>query len=186
MSATPQPEPMSLDEYYAYHPDDRRYELQAGFVLAEPHPGVEHGRVCTRLASLLDGFVRPRSLGFVFTGETGYLLSHEPPTVLIPDVGFVSFERGRAHLRSSSPFPGAPDLAVEVLSPSNRPAEMHGKVADYLAAGCRLVWVVDPKRETVAAYRTLLSPVLLGPGDPLEGGDVLPGFSVLVKELFEL
>jgi Uma2 family endonuclease len=122
----------------------------------------------------------------VFIGETGYLLSHEPPTVLIPDVGFVSFERGRAHVHSSSPFPGAPDLAVEVLSPSNRPGEIHGKVADYLAAGCRLVWVVDPKRQAVAAHRDLLSPALLGRSDHLEGGDVLPGFRVLVEELFEV
>jgi Uma2 family endonuclease len=177
---------MDLDEYYGYHPDDRRYELQAGLLLAEPHPGTEHGWACTRLVSLLDAFVRPRRLGYVLCGEAGYLLASRPPTVRIPDVSFLSRARAEGHVRSRLPFPGAPDLAVEVLSPGNTPADMHAKVADYLAAGCALVWLVDPGRETVTAHRTLLFPRTLAVDDVLEGEEVLPGFSVRVRALFEL
>jgi Uma2 family endonuclease len=175
---------MGLEEYYAYHPDDRRYELSAGWVLSEPHPGFDHGWVCSNVAWILSSFVRPRELGFVLVGEAGYLLARRPPTVRIPDVSFVSKERGLDLADSSAPFPGAPDLAVEVLSPANRPGEMHAKVADYLAAGCPLVWVVDYPRRTITVHRNLLFPEFLGEDDLLGGGDVLPGFSVAVREVF--
>lgn len=102
----------------------------------------------------------------------------------IPDVSFVSQERGIEHVGSSKPFPGAPDLAVEVLSRSNRPGEIHAKVADYLAAGCSLVWVVDPERRSVAVHRSLLFPTLLAEADVLDGGETVPGFSVPVGDLF--
>jgi Uma2 family endonuclease len=156
---------MTLEEYYAYHPDDRRYELQAGFILAEPHPGFDHGWITSKIDWLLQSHVRPRELGIVLVGEAGYLLARRPPTVRIPDVSFVSQERGGQHVGSSKPFPGAPDLAVEVLSPSNRPAEIHAKVADYLAAGCPLIWLVDPETRSVTVHRNLLFPTTLHEDD---------------------
>lgn len=175
---------MTLEQYYAYHPDDRKYELLAGFVLSEPHPGGRHGRVCLRVAMLLESYVKPRGLGFGFTGEAGYLLSVDPPTVLIPDVSFLTVARGRQHLHSNTAFEGAPDLAVEVLSPSNRPAEVRRKVAAYLAAGCPLVWILDAKRRTVTVHEAPGSAVVLWEDDVLGGGTVIPGFSVPVRELF--
>jgi Uma2 family endonuclease len=177
---------MTLEEYYAHHPDDRRYELQAGLLLSEPHPGVEHGRVCMRVAGLLDRFAGPRRLGFTLIGEAGYLLAAEPPTVLIPDVSFLTLARGGDHITSRAPFPGAPDLAVEVLSPSNRPKEIRGKVAAYLAAGCPLVWVVDPERREVTVHAGDAASLVLRAEDRLECRRVVPGFSVRVRELFEL
>jgi Uma2 family endonuclease len=81
-------------------------------------------------------------------------------------------------------FPGAPDLAVEVLSPSNRWRDVREKVADLLAAGTRLVWVIDPPRRKVTVYRALLAPHVLGPTDILDGEDVVPGFSLPVSALF--
>jgi Uma2 family endonuclease len=177
---------MDLEQYYAYHPDDRKYELQAGLLVSEPHPGTRHARVAGRLVFLLSQFVVPRGLGWVLTAEGGFLLASRPPTVRIPDVSFVSRSRGEGHMDSTLPFPGAPDLAVEVLSPSNTPAEMHAKVADYLAAGCPLVWLVDPASETVTVHRSLLSPKTLSGPDVLDGDEVLPGFSAPVAELFRL
>ena len=88
-------------------------------------------------------------------------------------------------LDESRYIPGAPDLAVEILSPSNRSAEIHAKVADYLAAGARLCWVVDPEQRRVAVYREILSPKYLAPADMLDGGDVLPGLEIKVGSLFE-
>jgi Uma2 family endonuclease len=83
-------------------------------------------------------------------------------------------------------FPGAPDLAVEVVSPSNAPAAIHAKVADYLAAGTRLVWVVDTEEDKIDVYRTLLAPRTTARGETLSGEDVVPGFEAAVDEVFDL
>ena len=175
---------MTLEGYYAYHPDDRKYELLAGFLLSEPHPGGRHGRVCMRVAMAIERYVESQGLGFGFIGEAGYLLAVDPPTVLIPDVSYLSFARGRNHLKSTTPFHGAPDLAVEVLSPSNRPAEVRRKVSAYLGAGCPLVWIADPKRRTITVHDGPDASLVLWEDDLLEGGRVIPGFSVPVRELF--
>jgi Uma2 family endonuclease len=175
---------MTLEEYYAYHPDDRKYELLAGFVLSEPHPGPRHGRVIARLVRLIESHVEPRHLGFALAGEAGYLLALDPPTVLIPDVSYLSWARGKDHVEASTPFPGAPDLAIEVLSPSNRAAEIRRKVRTYLGAGCPLVWIVDPKRRTVTIHAAPDAARVLWEGDVLDGGRVIPGFSVELRELF--
>jgi len=102
-----------------------------------------------------------------------------------PDVAFVTRERWSAVTDRGRFFRGAPDLAVEILSLSNRAGEIHAKVADYLPAGARLVWIVDPKRRTVAIHETLLAPRRLGPRDVLDGGDLLPGFAIRVEAVFE-
>ena len=164
-------------------PDDNyRHELVAGLLLSEPLPAHGHDRVRRRVERVLESFVEPRKLGEVF-GEAGYLLARDPDTVRGPDVSFVIASR-LVDFDDTSFFPGAPDLAIEILSPSNRPAEMYAKVADYLAAGARLVWVLDPVCCGVTEYRKLLAPRRLGPSDTLDGGDVLPGFTIEVRALF--
>ena len=117
--------------------------------------------------------------------ETGFVLARDPDTVRGPDVAFVSQER-LTGLEDPGGFPeGAPDLAIEIRSPHDRPGELRAKVADYLAAGSRQVWVVDTERRVVTVYPSLLAPHTLEEGDELDGGDVLPGFRILVKELFD-
>lgn len=166
-------------------PDDGfRHELQAGLLVAEPIPFPRHAQVQARLIALLDGFARPRGLGQVL-GDGGFLLASNPDTVRGPDVAFVTRERWASSTDRGRFFRGAPDLAVEVLSPSNRAGEIRAKVADYLAAGARLVWIVDPKRRTVTIHETLLAPRRLGPQDVLDGGEVLPAFSIPVEAVFE-
>jgi Uma2 family endonuclease len=128
-------------------------------------------------------FVEPRGLGVVFT-ETAYVLSRDPDTLRGPDVSFVRSERFEANEARRSYIRGGPDLAVEILSPSNRPGEMRARVAEYLAAGTRLVWVVDPERETVTTYRSLFEPRRVGRDGTLDGEDVLPGLSISAAELF--
>lgn len=165
-------------------PDDSyRHELTAGVIVAEPLPSHRHDRVRKRLEHLLEAFVRSRNSGEVF-GEAGYLLAKNPDTVRGPDLSFVSRERLQ-EFDDARFFPGAPDLAVEILSPSNRPGEMHAKVADYLAAGTRLVWVVDAERKTVTAYKELLAPRRLQSPGQLDGGDVLPGLIIPLKAIFD-
>ncbi len=176
----------TIDDLYAMPDDGCHYELQAGVLVSEPVPGWRHGRVAFRVAELVGAHVRKNRLGAVVTNDSGFILSRSPDTVRGPDVSFVSRERLTSVGDPEAAFPGAPDLAVEILSPSNTPARMHAKVADYLAAGTRLVWVVDPQTKTVVEYRSLLSPRILLPGDALEAEDMLPGLALDVAELFEL
>jgi len=165
-------------------PDDSyRHELVGGVLLAEPLPSHRHDRTRRRLERLLEAFVEARDIGEVF-GEAGYVLARDPDTVRGPDLSFVSRER-LSGFDDTHFFSGAPDLAVEILSPSNRRGEVHAKVADYLAAGARLVWVVDPDRRTVTTYRALLAPRRLESADTLDGGEVLPGLSIPLKAVFE-
>jgi Uma2 family endonuclease len=160
-------------------PDDGyRHELEAGHLLAEPLPAHRHDRVRRRLERALQDFVDAHALGEVF-GAVGYVLARDPDTVRGPDLSFVTRERLLA-FDDARFFEGAPDLAVEILSPSNRASEMRAKVAEYLAAGTRLVWVVDPERKIVTTYRELLSPRRVGVEGVVDGDDVLPGFTFAV------
>jgi Uma2 family endonuclease len=177
---------MTVEDLYTMPDDGFQYELQAGMLVSEPLPGGRHGRVMAAVAEVLRSHVRTHRLGVVFAGDSGFVLARKPDTVRGPDVAFVSRERFEQSGDTARAFTGAPDLAVEVLSPSNTPAALHGKVADYLAAGTRRVWVVDPEARTVTAYASLLSPQVLGEEEMLAGDDVVPGFRARVGEIFAI
>lgn len=177
---------LTVEDLYELPDDGRCYELQAGRLLSEPLPGTRHGLVMAAIVELLRDHVRSRKLGVVLTGDPGFILARSPDTVRGPDVAFVSRERFEKVGAVPAAFPGPPDLAVEVLSPGDRPGEVHAKVADYLAAGARRVWVVDPQGEHVTVYGSLLAPRILERTDTLDGEEVIPGFAVRVAELFEL
>ena len=175
---------LSAEEYSGLPEDGRLHELQGGVLIAEPQPFPRHAQIQARLAWLLLEFVAPRGLGVVLT-QAGFLLSRHPDTVRSPDVAFVRRDRFDADAAERAFFPGAPDLAIEILSPSNRPGEIHAKVADFLAAGSTAVWVIDPAREIASAYRSLLAPARVGVGELLRCDDVLPGLSIPVDTLLE-
>lgn len=177
---------ITVEALYVMPDDEFRYELQGGLLISEPRPGFRHGRIVATITELLGVHVRKNRLGVVLAGDPGFVLARKPDTLRGPDVAFVSKERVEAHGDSVRAFSGAPDLAVEVLSPSNTPAAMHAKVADYLAAGTRRVWVVDPEAQTVTVYASLLWPTRLGEDETLDGDDVVPGFQARVRELFEV
>jgi Uma2 family endonuclease len=175
---------LTTDEYLQLPDDGQLHELQAGVLIAEPPPFPRHAQIQARLTRVLLDFVEPRGLGVVLT-QGGFLLSRHPDTVRAPDVAFVRRDRFDANEAERTFFHGAPDLAIEILSPSNRPGETHAKVADYLAAGSKLVWVIDPARRVVSVYRSLLAPRRLEADAILLGDDVLPGLSIAVAELLE-
>lgn len=175
---------MTAAEYARLPEDGRRHELRAGTLVSEPLPFPRHAQLQARLAHALSTFVDANGLGVVLT-DGGFLLSRAPDTVRGPDVAFVRRDRYDAAEASRGFFRGAPDLAVEILSPSNRPAEIHAKIADYLAAGARLVWVLDPARRAVTVHRSLLDRRRLGSDATLDGEEVLPGFAIAVGRLFE-
>lgn len=164
-------------------PNDYRLELVRGRLVREPLPAPLHGRIAIKLGGRLDAFTERHGLGFVFD-HTGFALYRDPDTVRGPDLSFVARDRVPSTRYEGTFWRIAPDLAVEILSPSNRRRQTLEKVNEYLDAGSRLVWVVDPKRRTVTVYRPGTDPVCIDVGGTLEGGDVLPGFSVPLVELF--
>ena len=179
-------EPLVTLEEFERMPEEDAYrvELVRGRIVREPRPGAAHGWLTGRLVERIGSHARERGLGIVVT-ETGFLLSVEPPTVRGPDLAFLSVENLPSELPATGFWRVAPDLAVEVVSPSNTAAEIREKVLEYLASGSRLVWVVDPATRSVSAYRSRRDISLLTEDDALEGGDVLPGFRLPVAELFD-
>jgi Uma2 family endonuclease len=163
---------------------DRRYELIKGALKVMSPTKPLHGVICARLAARLVGFVEEHDLGEVFGAETGFLVEIDPDTVLGADAAFVSRERLATVETFEKFFPFAPDLAVEVLSPSNTVQEIDEKIDFYFAAGARAVWVFNPKRRTAAVYRSPSDVRILGEHDTLEGGDVLPQFRLDLSKLF--
>jgi Uma2 family endonuclease len=175
----------TADELFRLPVDGFRYELLQGEVQRMSPTGLQHGMIAGEVGRLLANFVRAHRLGTVLAAETGFLLATDPDTVRAPDVAFLAAGRTDLAHPAAGYFAGAPDLAVEVLSPSDSAAEVEAKVQDFLAAGTRLVWVVNPKTRTVTAFRSKTDIQILGSADLLEGAPVLAGFAVRVAELFE-
>jgi Uma2 family endonuclease len=164
--------------------NDIRLELIRGELKKMSLTGAVHGILCVRIGVALEGFVELHDLGLVFGTGTGFLLSRDPDSVLGPDVAFLRKERLRDIENIEKFVPFGPDLAVEVLSPSNTVTEMDEKIALYFAAGSRSVWIVNPRQKTVAVYTSPHDVRILGVNDTLEGGEVLPGFALELSKLF--
>ena len=160
--------------------DVNRHELVRGELVEVTPPGISHGRRSVRIGRLLDEFVEDSDLGMVGV-ESGFYLERDPDTVRGPDVWFISRHRldPDADVEGFSDI--VPDLAVEVVSPGDTYAEVTDKVDEYLRAGVRMVWVVDPRFHKVTLYP---GGQILSEPDTLTGGEVLPGFSVPVSRLF--
>jgi len=161
-----------------------RCALVRGELIMMSPAGAEHGRIVTNITVPLAIFVRQHALGTVFGAETGFRIGQDPDTVRAPDVAFVTAQRTGDKLAAGF-FPGAPDLAVEVLSPEDRASVVLAKVQDSLDAGCRAVWVADPRTHTVTVYRSRSDIMVLNESETLDGGDLLPGFSVSARELLQ-
>ena len=179
------PRPMTVEEYARFEEPEDGYssELFRGIVIREPLPGWSHGRSQSILARRLGNWMEAFGQGEVFA-ETGFIISDRPATVRGPDVAVLLDRR----FREGEPgnwIRGAPDVAVEVLSPSNRPGAMREKMRDYFEAGALRVWIVNPKTRTVTIHRANGSKTIFRDGKRLEDPDVLPGFVLEVRELFE-
>ena len=167
---------MTLEEFL--ESDFEGYEYIKGELIPMPPTSVEHGYISVNLSSLLHVYVRENHLGRVLS-ETGFRVGER---VLIPDIAFISTDRIPNDPSQASPVP--PDLAIEVVSPSDTMHRIHEKVYAYLAAGTQLVWVLAPHDKTVTAYRSETDIVPLTRKDILTGEEVVKGFSCQVAELF--
>jgi Uma2 family endonuclease len=175
----------TADELYAMPDDGVRYELVKGDLIRMSPAGDEHGRVTMSLAGPLHHHVLANKLGVVYAAETGFLLESDPDTVRAPDIAFVTNERLALTGTPRSYRGCAPDLVVEVLSHGNTVSEVEAKVAQWLQADARMVWVVSPKLRTITVCRSLTDTVVLTASDTLDGGDVVPGFQIPVADLFQ-
>ena len=182
---------MTAEELLMYPMPDKRVELVRGRLVVREPPGMRHGEFAVRMVVALSNFLlRDRelreavdTLGRVFTCDSGFTLARNPDTVRGPDVAYVSRQR------LTGPVPVgygefAPDLAIEIRSPSDRIGAVLAKVGDLLDAGSQLVWVVNPARQQVTVFSADGSQEVLGAGDFLSGGEVLPGFAYSIAELF--
>ncbi|HLJ98241.1 MAG TPA: Uma2 family endonuclease [Gemmataceae bacterium] len=165
--------------------DGPRYELFKGR-LVEKSIGAKASLIAMTVVCLLGEFTRPKRLGLVFGSDCGYqCFATEPKRVVFPDASFIRLGR----LPNDEPPDGhvriAPDLVLEVVSPSNWAADLMQKILDYLQAGVRLVWVVFPQSRTVLVFRPNHTVSLLTPGNELSGEGVIPGFACRVAEVFE-
>src|SRR6266508_305446 len=175
---------MTADELLALPQDEFRYELVNGELKKMSPAGQRHGRITVRLTEPLAKYVREHQLGQVYAAETGFKLKSNPDTVRAADIAFVQRERLEVLGETESFWPGAPDLAVEVNSPSDTVREVEKKVMEWLEFGARLVWVVSSKMYSVTVYRSLNEIVVLTEKDTLDGGDVVPGFQIRITEIF--
>ena len=175
---------MTAEELFDRPDDGSRFELVQGELAHMTLTGGEHGALAVRIGRLLDEHVEAHDLGVCCGAETGFILQREPDTVRAPDAAVVLKSRIPETGIPAGYWPFAPDLAVEVVSPSDRLADVHVKIAEYFAAGTRLVWLVEPETRMVHVYRSAREVEVVGTKQELEGGEVLPGFRCEVRRLF--
>jgi len=174
---------VTAEELEKFPDDGSRYELVEGRVIRMSPVGYLHGKTVVQMIFLLQRHISGRRLGVVFT-ELGVKLASNPDTVRAPDVAFIRQDRIPANARGF--WVGAPDLAVAVLSPGDRAAEVQEKVDEYLRRGTALVVVIDPEDKTVAIFRpSTASTTLRSDHDLLDLDEIVPGFRCRLGEIFE-
>jgi len=175
---------MTADDLFSMPDDGFRYELVKGELRKMAPAGHEHGRVAIRFTWRLAQQVETNNLGAVYAAETGFLISTNPDTVRAPDVAFVSQKRLAQVKRAEGYWPGAPDLAVEVVSPGDTYIEVEEKAIEWLEAGTLMVLALNPRKRTVTVFRSLNDIVILNEASSLDLDEVVPGFKVAIKDIF--
>jgi Uma2 family endonuclease len=173
---------ITAEQFERMAAQDRWVELDRGVVVRVNPPGFPHGAIAVAIAARLHAFVQPRGLGTVAV-ESGFTLTRNPDSVRGPDVSFVRRERVDG-VRGAGYLAGAPELAVEIRSPGDSMSDLARLAGDYLAAGARLVWIVDPESATVRVCSPGVASRTLTGADVLDGGELLPGFEMTISEVF--
>ncbi|MFN0052304.1 MAG: Uma2 family endonuclease [Planctomycetales bacterium] len=176
---------LTAEDLWNLPAEEGRFELVRGELRCMSPSGFDHGAVTINLSSPLAAHVKSQGLGVVVAAETGFILERDPDTVRAPDIGFVGKEKLSAANRPLKFWIGAPDLAVETMSPHDTVREVDEKPQEWLAAGTALVWVINPRQKIVTVYRADNSVHRLATGDLLSGEEVVPGFQFPVSEIFE-
>lgn len=175
---------VTADELLRMPDDGFRYELVRGELRRRTPAGNMHGRVAMSFAWRLARHVAENRLGVAYAAETGFRLAANPDTVRAPDAAFVSQARVEAVGEVEGFWPEAPDLAVEVILPGDSYADVEEKVFAWLDAGTKMVVVVNPRQRSATVYKSPTDITALTEADVLDGGDVVPGFELAVREIF--
>ncbi len=176
---------LTAEEFFLRDDFDSQTELVKGEVIQMPPADSYHGTICVNIAVLLKQHAKQRDLGHVFSNDGTVITERNPDSVRGADVGYVSYTKIPKGQYPRGPLSIPPDLIVEVRSPSDRWVGIQRKVLEYLDAGVTVVCVLDPTTETARIYRSDRDEEQLKNGDPLTFEDVLPGFSIPLKQLFE-
>ena len=174
---------LTADEFYRLPDDGMRHELIDGAVRTMSPPGGEHGHTAGTIHGHVARFCYEHPIAHVLAAETGFVVRQSPDRVRAPDVAVVRVEKVPPGGFPEAYIPGAPDLAVEVVSPDDTASEVLEKVQDWLDAGSALVWAFYPVGPRLVVHRPDGSSRTLGPEDEVDGGDVLPGFRMRVADL---
>jgi Uma2 family endonuclease len=174
---------MTIEEFARLDNDECSHELSDGELITMPPPGYERGLIVANLIGAIKPFVKAQGLGAVLS-NSGFTIGRDPDTVLAPDIAYV-----QATAPSAAPPPRGypeflPDLVFEIVSPSDNAAYVQRKVQKYLSAGVSMVVVIWPLTRTVSVHHTEGSSVMLSETDQLSFGEIIPGFSVAVNDLF--
>jgi Uma2 family endonuclease len=172
-------------EIMALREDGFNHEIVDGELVMSPKNDFYHGYICGRLFLALGNFNQAHRLGAILDSSTGFWMKNR--NCRAPDISFVTKARLKKlgfKASTHSFFPGAPDLAVEILSPNNTRVEIEARLRDFFASGARLAWVIDPDARRVEVCRSLTERKLIGSGGFMEGEDLLPGFRYPIAELF--
>ena len=178
------PKLLTADDLLRLYSEGTGGELIRGVLVEKVSAGIRHGEIVTTLIFLLLSFIRPLRLGRLVASDAGMMLERGPDTVREPDIAFISAEKLPLDVDVPGFYEGAPDLVVEIASPSDSLAAVNDKAQMWLRFGVALVWVVFPESRTVEVHPASGPPVLLGEQDNLDGGDVLPGFTCAVQDIF--
>jgi Uma2 family endonuclease len=176
---------MTPDEFLAYCSNEDKFcELIRGEVISVPPAGMDHSEVEGEAFVILRTYVKANGLGTVWGGDAGFILERDPFTVRSPDISFLAKSRFEGRPFPKGFCPGAPELAVEIISPSNSLPALEAKARMYLRAGGKAVWIMDPTTTTVRVYRPEAEPKLFQAGEDLDAEPAIPGFRCPVWKLF--
>lgn len=174
---------MTAEQLERFDLPGKSTELVRGRLVVREPPGTHHGRLASRLNVRVGVFVEAHRLGEVFGQDTGFKIASNPDTVRAPDLAFLGHER-LAHVARRGYAAVAPDLIAEILSPDDRPGEVCAKIDEWLSAGVRLAWELDPDRQIAWVHRPDRSKALIDAEGALDGETVLPGFRCDLKDLY--
>jgi Uma2 family endonuclease len=172
---------LTAEEAFWLNPVER-WELVEGRIVEVSPVKKRHGRIVARLGRLLEEFVETRRLGEVYVGDVGFILRRDPDTVRAPDLAFIRTAR-LPEVEEETFSSVVPDMAIEILSPSDRWAEVERKIAEYLTAGVASVWVLDPTRSEARIFQGGKAARILGVGDRLSDPELLPGLEIDIAAL---
>jgi Uma2 family endonuclease len=182
MRAETHPDIMTAEDLERFDVPNKSTELVRGRLIVREPPSAYHGRVAAKLVILVGNHVYRMSLGDMFAQDTGFKIASNPDTVRAPDVAFVA--RARAALIQVRGYPAlAPDFVAEIVSPDDRPGELLSKIGEWLEAGVRLAWVIDPRRREARVYRPDGTTSIVGMDGTLDGEEVIPGFTCKLSDV---